>query len=79
MSKEVLAEVETNLRTLFGFKGRPKVDRSKLVIPQALIDLYEEQSGSKLDITSINRPGLFTQTANTIRSYTHVGEYDISV
>lgn len=72
MPKEVLAEVETNLRTLFGFKGRPKVDRSKLIIPQALIDMYEEQSGSKLDITSINRPGLFTQTANTIRSYTHI-------
>ncbi|KAL3265819.1 hypothetical protein HHI36_010016 [Cryptolaemus montrouzieri] len=72
MPKEVLSEIETNLRSLFGFKGRPVIDRSKLVIPKALLDLYQQQSGSKLDITSLYKPGIFTHTANTVRSYPHV-------
>lgn len=72
MPKEMLVEVETNLRTLFGFKGRPKIDRSKLVVPQALLDLYRDQTGARLDITSLYKPGMFTQTANTVRSYQHI-------
>nr|UYR58232.1 decapentaplegic [Henosepilachna vigintioctopunctata] len=71
MPEKVLAEVETNLMTLFGFKGRPKVNRSSLVIPKALLDMYHEQNGGRFNVTSLHRPGVLTKTANTVRSYTH--------
>nr|WAH70828.1 decapentaplegic [Colaphellus bowringi] len=70
--KEVLTQVETNLLSLFGFKGRPKVDKSKIVIPQVMIEMYEKQTGLRLDTTSIPRKGWHTENANTIRSFTHI-------
>ncbi|XP_056636651.1 protein decapentaplegic [Diorhabda sublineata] len=70
--KDVQDQVETNLLSLFGFKGRPKIDKSKVVIPQAMIELYEMQMGFPLDTTSIPRRGWHTKSANTIRSFTHV-------
>ncbi|KAJ8968256.1 hypothetical protein NQ317_001898 [Molorchus minor] len=73
LSKEVLAEVETNLLSLFGFKGRPKVDKTKVVIPQAMVDLYERQMGFPLETASIPKRGIHTRSANTIRSFTHIG------
>ncbi|XP_072380184.1 protein decapentaplegic [Diabrotica undecimpunctata] len=70
--KEVKDQVESNLLSLFGFKGRPKVDKSKVVIPQAMIELYERQMGFPLDTTSFPKKGWHTKNANTIRSFTHV-------
>lgn len=72
--QEAIAEVEANLLSLFGFKRRPRVDRSQVVIPQAMLDLYRRQTGYKLDTASIHRPGLHTKSANTVRSFTHVGK-----
>lgn len=72
--KEALAEVEASLMSLFGFRKKPNIDRSKLVIPQAMLDMYERQTGRVLDTTSILRPGLYTKSANTMRSFTHVGK-----
>lgn len=72
--KDVLAEVETNLLSLFGFKKRPKIDRNKILIPDAMLKLYEEQVGHPYDTASIPRPGLHTMAANTVRSFTHVGK-----
>lgn len=60
--------------SLFGFRKRPIVDRSKIVIPQAMLDMYERQMNHPLDTASIPRPGLHTKSANTIRSFTHVGK-----
>lgn len=71
--KEVLAEVETNLMSLFGFKQRPKIDKSKVVIPQAMLDLYQKQMGFPLDTASIPKKGWHTRSANTVRSFTHIG------
>lgn len=79
-SKEVLAQVEANLMSLFGFKKRPgKVDRSKVVIPQALLDLYEKQTGKPLNSVNIRKPGLLTKSANTVRSFNHVGMYYVFI
>lgn len=70
--QEALAEVEANLLSLFGFRKRPRIDRAKVVIPQAMLDLYRRQTGHRLDTASIHRPGLHTKSANTVRSFTHI-------
>lgn len=73
---EIPKQVEDNLMSLFGFTSRPKnIDRSKVVIPQAMLDLYERQTGKRLDTTNIHKPGAHTKSANTVRSFTHIGNY----
>ncbi|CAG9823161.1 unnamed protein product [Phaedon cochleariae] len=67
LPKEVIANVESNLLSLFGFKGRPNIDKSKVVVPQAMIDLYERQMGMAFDTTAIPKRGWNTRSANTIR------------
>ncbi|GJQ65557.1 putative transforming growth factor-beta (TGF-beta) family protein [Trypoxylus dichotomus] len=71
-SKDVLLEVESNLMSLFGFRRRPKADKSKIVVPQAMLDLYRRQTGLFLDTASIAKPNLHTRNANTVRSFNHV-------
>ncbi|XP_050299993.1 protein decapentaplegic [Anthonomus grandis grandis] len=71
--KEHIKEIETNLLSLFGFKGRPeKIDRSKIVIPEEMIRLYERQSGMKFATSSIPKRGAFLTSANTVRTFVHV-------
>lgn len=72
--KEVLVEVENNLLTLFGMQKKPKIDRSKIVIPEAMLRLYEQQIGHPYDTVAIPRPGLHTTSANTVRSFSHIGK-----
>ncbi|CAH1955234.1 unnamed protein product [Acanthoscelides obtectus] len=72
LPKEVLHQVESNLMSLFGFRTRPKVDRSKLVIPEAMLKMYEKQMGFPLDTASIPKVGWNTKGANTVRSFTHI-------
>lgn len=74
---QTLVQIEKNLLSLFGFTKRPKaIDRSKIVIPEAMKQLYAQIMGHELD-SSINLPkaGLHTKNANTVRSFTHEGEY----
>ncbi|XP_022905507.2 protein decapentaplegic-like [Onthophagus taurus] len=76
-SKEVLAEVETGLMSLFGFKKRPSnVDRSKVIIPPALLELYQKHMSGHRDTVAIAKPGLNTRNANTVRSFTHIESAD---
>lgn len=72
---EQLVEIEKNLLTLFGFKKRPKIDRSKVVIPEAMKKLYEQIMGHELDSINIPKAGLLTKNANTVRSFTHEGKF----
>ncbi|KRT85364.1 hypothetical protein AMK59_2774, partial [Oryctes borbonicus] len=65
-SKDVLLEVESNLMSLFGFRKRPKVDKSKIAIPQTMLDLYHRQTGLFMDTASIAKPNLHTRNANTV-------------
>lgn len=73
LSADVLLEVESNLMSLLGFKKRPKADKSKIVVPQAMLELYHRQTGLFLDTASIAKPNLHTRNANTVRSFNHVG------
>lgn len=71
---ETLVQIEKNLLSLFGFKKRPKIDRSKIVIPEAMKKLYAEIMGHELDSVNVPKPGLHTKSANTVRSFTHEGK-----
>ncbi|CAH1123688.1 unnamed protein product [Ceutorhynchus assimilis] len=71
--KEHIKEIESNLLSLFGFKGRPqKVDRSKMVVPEEMIRLYEMQSGMKFATSNIPKRAPYLTSANTVRSFVHV-------
>jgi len=72
---QTLVQIEKNLLSLFGFEKRPKVDRSKIVIPEAMKKLYAQITGHELE-TELDAPkaDLNNREANTIRSYTHEGE-----
>ncbi|KAF7283220.1 protein decapentaplegic-like [Rhynchophorus ferrugineus] len=70
--KEYIQQIENNLLSLFGFKGRPKVDKSKVVVPEEMIRLYERQSGLKFVTSAIPKKGAYLTTANTVRSFIHV-------
>ncbi|EDW25372.1 GL26560 [Drosophila persimilis] len=66
-----LVEIENSLLSLFNMKRPPKIDRSKIIIPEAMKKLYAEIMGHELDSVNIPRPGLLTKSANTVRSFTH--------
>lgn len=53
------------------------MDRSKLVIPEEMIRLYELQSGLKFATSNIPKKGPYLTTANTVRSFVHVGKFPI--
>lgn len=70
-----LVEIEKSLLSLFGFPKRPKIDRSKVVIPEAMKQLYAQIMGHELDDSvNVPKPGLNTRNANTVRSFTHEGK-----
>ncbi|EDW04541.1 GH17242 [Drosophila grimshawi] len=69
-----LVEIENSLLSLFNMKRPPKIDRSKIVIPEAMKKLYAQIMGHELDSVNIPKPGLLTKSANTVRSFTHKGE-----
>jgi len=73
---QTLVQIEKNLLSLFGFEKRPKVDRSKIVIPDAMKKLYAQIMGHELDsdLLDVPKADLHNKDANTIRSYTHEGE-----
>ncbi|XP_055639918.1 protein decapentaplegic isoform X2 [Toxorhynchites rutilus septentrionalis] len=67
-----LVEIEKNLLSLFGFPKRPKIDRSKVVIPEAMKQLYAQIMGHDLvDSVNVPKEGLNTRNANTVRSFIH--------
>jgi bone morphogenetic protein 4 len=71
---QTLVQIEKNLLSLFGFKKQPNIDRSKVIIPDAMKQLYAQIMGHELDSLNVPRPGLHTKNANTVRSFTHEGE-----
>ncbi|KAK7868990.1 hypothetical protein R5R35_013909 [Gryllus longicercus] len=66
-----IREVEANLLALFGLKRRPRPNRSKVVVPEAMMELYRRQAGHP-DAPALSLPGKLTRSANTVRSFTHV-------
>lgn len=75
MDRDTQNKVEKNLLTIFGMSKRPKpIDRSKVVIPEAMKQLYAELMGDELrESVNLPTPGVHTKSANTVRSFTHEG------
>ncbi|KAJ6646796.1 Protein decapentaplegic [Pseudolycoriella hygida] len=74
LEPDKLREVESSLISIFGMNGRPKIiDRTKIVIPEEILNLYNEQVTAPytMDSVTFNKPGVHTQTANTMRSFQH--------
>ncbi|XP_071454667.1 protein decapentaplegic-like [Hetaerina americana] len=83
-SDQVVQAVESNLMKLFGFTRRPRPDRRKIVIPDAMVELYnslqsgrheaeeDEDDQQRHSSSNLHLPGRHTGTANTVRSFTHV-------
>lgn len=74
-TEQVVQAVESNLMKLFGFKRRPRPDRRKVVIPDAMVELYKSLQGGRRDEpenSNLHLPGRHTGSANTVRSFTHV-------
>lgn len=76
MDRDTKVKVEKNLLSIFGMSKRPKpIDRSKVVIPDAMKALYAEIMGEELrESVNLPKPGLHTKSANTVRSFTHEGK-----
>ena len=74
-------ELELFEKTLFAQLGMEKrtriVDRSNIVIPNELQDIYNKMMHSQeySDSISLPLPGANTKSANTIRSFAHEGKY----
>lgn len=73
---QTLVQIEKNLLSLFGFERRPKVDRSKIVIPEAMKKLYAQITGHELEMIDEPKADLHSKEANTVRSFTHEGEFN---
>lgn len=79
--KQVVAQLEKSLLSLFGMQNRPKRKNSPIIVPPAMKKLYEEAMKARSErIASDNdfgglgaRKGLHASTANTVRSFTHTG------
>ncbi|CAG9857326.1 unnamed protein product [Phyllotreta striolata] len=67
--------LEAQLLRSLGFNGRPRVDRADVVVPEAMVELYERQMEVPVETTSIPKRGWHTKNANTVRSFTHVGHH----
>lgn len=69
------SKMKQTLLTLFGMKERPKpIDRSKTIIPEAMKALLSEIVGEESrESVHLPKPGLLTDSANTVRSFVHEG------
>lgn len=81
MDRDTKIKVEKNLLSIFGMSKRPKqIDRSKVVIPDAMKALYAEIMGEELrESVNLPKPGLNTKSANTVRSFTHEGKLHVLI
>lgn len=72
-----LEQIEKSLISLLGMERRPKiVDRTKIVIPDELQDIFNEMMTGHyaMDSVSLPMPGVHAKSANTIRCFQHEGK-----
>ena len=65
--------LEGSLLNMFGLKKRPRPQRQDIVVPEFLVELYQQQTGLHIDTTNLNTRGKLTQTANTVRTFANQG------
>lgn len=67
-------QAERHLLAALGMKRRPVVDKSKVEIPAAMLELYRLQASSEYDAPGLPLPGRHVKSANTARTYLHRGK-----
>lgn len=75
---EAMAKFEKTLFAQLGLSKRPQiVDRSSIVIPEELMEIYKKmmEGHETSDSVALPTPGQHTKSANTIRTYAHEGEF----
>jgi len=72
-------QAERHLLAALGMKRRPVVDKSKVEIPAAMLELYRMQMSYEFDTTALPLPGHHVKSANTARTYLHRGKFEFSV
>ncbi|XP_050525855.1 protein decapentaplegic-like [Daktulosphaira vitifoliae] len=66
-----VGQAERHLLAALGMKRRPVVDKSKVEIPVAMLELYNMQASNDFDTTGLPLPGRHVKSANTARTYLH--------
>lgn len=80
LEPDKLEQIEKSLISLLGMERRPKIiDRTKIVIPDELQDIFNEMMTGHyaMDSVSLPMPGVHAKSANTIRCFQHEGNYEI--
>lgn len=68
--EQAIAGMEASLLSLLGFAKRPK-PQGPAYIPESLKKLFVKQT--TIGMADIAKPGIHTRSANTVRSFPHVG------
>ncbi|XP_024887270.1 protein decapentaplegic-like [Temnothorax curvispinosus] len=72
---QVIAGMEASLLSLLGLAKRPR-PQGQAYIPHSLRELYDRQNA--IGIADIAKPGIHARSANTVRSFPHIGKLDHS-
>lgn len=72
-------QAERHLLAALGMKRRPVVDKSKVEIPAAMLELYRMQISNEYDTTDLPLPGRHVKSANTARTYLHRGKFNSNI
>ena len=73
---KVVAGLELSLLSLLGFSKRPKPVRiagKQAHVPDQLRQLYLKQR--KMDAVDVAKAGIHAGNSNTVRAFTHIGEF----
>lgn len=68
--EKVIRQVEKSLLSMLRMTKRPK-PIGKAQVPESMRILYNKQKAIKM--TDIAKPGSHTRSANTVRSFNHIG------
>jgi len=68
---QVIAGMEASLLSLLGFTKRPR-PQGRAYIPSSLKELHARQNA--IGIADIAKPGIHARSANTVRSFPHIGK-----
>lgn len=70
--EQAIAGIEASLLSSFGFTKRPK-PQGPAYVPESLRKLFNKQNA--IGMADIAKPGIHARSANTVRSFSHIGKY----
>ena len=70
--KQAIAGIEASLLSSLGLTKRPK-PQGPAYVPDSLRKLFVKQNA--IGMADIAKPGIHARSANTVRSFSHIGKY----